>query len=222
MTRVLAFFSLLLQLFGGNAFSMMKSVPRIIEDEFQIPDQLIIERANFVILSGCSGSGKSTLLSELSSLGYQVVAEPGRQVVKEQNSIGGDGLPWTNPLKFMDLTLSKYIFSFNSIPERSKWVFFDRGIPDAVAHFHHVKEPVPNYLKNAVEKFRYSAVIFVTPPWPEIFRNDSERTHDLSSAISAYEASLTSFKGLGYTVLEVPRLHSSERAKFILEALRKE
>ena len=53
-----------------------------------------IIKKNYVIISGCSGGGKSTLLSEkLVRRGYFVVLEPGRQIVKEQHAIDGEGLP---------------------------------------------------------------------------------------------------------------------------------
>jgi predicted ATPase len=50
--------------------------------------------SNFFVITGCSGGGKSTLLSELEQRGYRVFPEPGRQVVKAQQSVDGDGLPW--------------------------------------------------------------------------------------------------------------------------------
>jgi predicted ATPase len=66
-----------------------------------------------VIISGCSGGGKSTLLSELANRGYRIVLEPGRQIVKEQTVIGGDAFPWSNPQKFLDLALSRYLYWTN-------------------------------------------------------------------------------------------------------------
>ena len=73
-----------------------------------------IVKNNYVIISGCSGDGKSTLLSELASRGYQIVFEPGRQIVKEQTVIQGDALPWIDLKKFLDLALSRYLHQFNS------------------------------------------------------------------------------------------------------------
>ena len=72
-------------------------------------------RPHFVILSSCSGGGKSTILSALSRRGYQAVPEPGRQIVKEQEAIDGDALPWKN------------VHQFLITQEKEKFVFFDRG-----------------------------------------------------------------------------------------------
>ncbi len=54
-------------------------------------DAMAAARDFFVVLSGCSGGGKSTLLAELGRRGFRTFAEPGRQIVKEQTAIGGNG-----------------------------------------------------------------------------------------------------------------------------------
>ena len=54
----------------------------------------------FVILSGCSGGGKSTLLEELRARGHATVAEPGRRIVREEMTLGGNALPWIDPEAF--------------------------------------------------------------------------------------------------------------------------
>ena len=94
-----------------------------IEDEYLSEKKDIFHRDNFIIITGCSGGGKSTLLSGLSRKGYLVVPEPGRQIVKEQESIGGYGLPWENLDHFLELALSRYIFQYNSQKEKQKHVF---------------------------------------------------------------------------------------------------
>jgi len=46
-----------------------------------------------VVITGCSGGGKSTLLAELGRRGHRVFPEAGRQIVREQDWIGGDARP---------------------------------------------------------------------------------------------------------------------------------
>jgi predicted ATPase len=82
-----------------------------LEDNYLNETSFPIVKNNYVIISGCSGGGKSTILSELVNRGYSVVLEPGRQIVKEQTAIGGDALPWINLNKFLELDLSRYLFS---------------------------------------------------------------------------------------------------------------
>ncbi len=188
-----------------------------IEDQYSVPDGE--ERSSFVILSGCSGGGKSTLLSELAKRGYSVVSEPGRQIVKEQIGIGGASLPWTNKDMFAELLLSRYMFSFNSASETSKYTFFDRSIIDIVAYYDHIGQTLPEHFERAVRQYRYHRKVFLTPPWPEIYRNDSERKHTFAQAAASYDAHIKAYERLGYEVFEMPKASASERADFILENL---
>jgi predicted ATPase len=80
------------------------------------------------VVSGCSGSGKSTLIAALAERGESVSEEPGRQIVKEQIRIDGDGLPWTNPQRFMDLCAAKAIADFDLYVRQSRRTFFDRRL----------------------------------------------------------------------------------------------
>ena len=120
----------------------------------------------------------------------------------------------------MDLTLSRYIYTFNlPDPETPQWVFFDRGTPDAVSHLEFLKMEVPVYLKAAAGKFRYHHKVFLTPPWPEIFHGDAERTHGLAESIAAYETAVKTYTAYGYQVITVPKDNVQNRAKFILQML---
>ena len=50
---------------------------------------------------------------------------------------------WTNPQKFLDLALSRYLYQFNSQAQTDQFIFFDRGIIDAVQ----LDFPQPNTFK---------------------------------------------------------------------------
>lgn len=175
-----------------------------------------IIKKKYVVISGCSGGGKSTLLSELVRRGYSVVLEPGRQIVKEQHAIDGDALPWTNLQKFLDLALSRYIYQFNSQEHTDQFIFFDRGIIDAVQ----LDSPQPKYFQNAANNFRYNRLVFLVPPWPEIFANDAERKHDFESAVKEFDELLIKYKNFGYETVIIPKVSVKERVDFILEKLK--
>ncbi|HEV8051946.1 MAG TPA: AAA family ATPase, partial [Parachlamydiaceae bacterium] len=169
---------------------------------------------NYVVISGCSGGGKSAILSELAYRGYSFVPEPGRQIVKEQIAIEGDALPWINLNKFLELALSRYVFQFNQ-KESLKIVFFDRGIVDAIQ----LDQAQPVYFQNAAKKFRYQRLVFLVPPWEEIFVNDAERKHDFESAKREFEELLIKYKKFGYETVLIPKTTVKERADFILNRL---
>ncbi len=188
-----------------------------IEDKYNIPADYPIIRPNFVILSGCSGGGKSTLLSEMAKRGYDFVPEPGRQIVKEQEAIHGDGLPWKNLGKFLDLALSRYIHQFMITEESKKFVFFDRGIADAID----LNDKGNQHFWNAANKFRYNQKVFLVPPWEEIYKNDSERKHSFQEAIKEYESLLIKYKKLDYEVVIIPQDSVQNRVDFIISNLTK-
>jgi predicted ATPase len=185
-----------------------------LEDEYLSEKSFPIVKDNYVVISGCSGGGKSSLLSELASRGYPVVQEPGRQIVKEQIAINGDALPWSNPEKFLDLALSRYILQFNS-QKQQQLIFFDRGIIDALQ----LDSSQPEYFQRAAQNFRYNRLIFLVPPWEEIFANDTERKHNFESAKKEFNELLIKYKNVGYETVLVPKMPVKERADFILEKL---
>lgn len=174
-----------------------------------------ITKNNYIVISGCSGGGKSTLLSELETRGYSTVQEPGRQIVKEQMAIGGDALPWINLDKFLELALSRYLFQYNSQTESEEITFFDRSIVDAIQ----LDESQPQYFNEAAHKFKYNNLVFLTPPWEEIFTNDPERKHDFESATKEFDELLIKYKNFGYETVLLPKTSVKERADFILDKL---
>jgi predicted ATPase len=186
-----------------------------IENAYLNETNFPIIKNNYVVISGCSGGGKSSLLSELAKRGHQIVLEPGRQIVKEQQVIGGDALPWTNLQKFLDLALSRYLFQFIAHKDVQRLIFFDRGIIDALQ----LNQDQPVYFQTAVRKFRYNPLVFLVPPWEEIFRGDAERKHDFTSAKKEFEELLIKYKDFGYETVLIPKTSVQERADFILSKL---
>jgi predicted ATPase len=190
----------------------------VLEDGYR-PDSVGQAKDKFVVLSGCSGGGKSSLLSALAARGYRVFAEPGREVIREQNFIGGDATPEKDVLKFLDLTISRTMRHMISAASTKATVFFDRSIVDQVGGFERMGMEIPTHLQRAVELFRYHRRVFITPPWPEIFRNDAERRHSFEDAVANYETQLKTYERFGYEPVMIPRLSVEERADFVLKTL---
>ena len=91
------------------------------------------------------------------------------------------------------------------------WLFFDRGLIDPAAALQHLTgEPAAN---------RYHRRVFLTPPWPEIYRTDPERRHGLDMALAEYSRLLKIYPSLGYEVSILPKVGVEERADFVLRTL---
>ena len=188
------------------------------EDEYQ-PQRVEARRQNLVLVSGCSGGGKSALLGELRRRGYQVFDEPGRQIVKEQLYTGGDALPWENTRKFMELVLSRASHQIVTAACSDQLSFFDRGIVDTYKYFANQASSGPGHINTCVEKYRYNEKVFVAPPWPEIYRTDSERRHSFADALDEYNSLLVTYERLGYRAVFLPKVDVDARADFVLATL---
>ena len=173
----------------------------------------------FFLISGCSGSGKSSLLGELARRGYRTSDEPGRQIVKEQLSIGGDALPWENAAKFIDHVIARAIHQMIVAARSDGVVFFDRGIVDAVTALEQMQVPIaPHYLR-ALELYGHNRKVFLSPPWPEIYRTDSERRHAFADAAREYTALEEAYTRRGYDIVILPKLDVAARADFVLSVV---
>ncbi len=171
------------------------------------------------ILSGCSGSGKSSLLSELSRRGYEVVPEPGREIVKDQLAIGGDALPWADVQRFSELCISRGMGNFNRARPNGRPILFDRSIIDNIAYFVHCESGVPEPFLRAANLYHYGPRVFMTPPWREIFTTDTERRKTFAEAVAEYENLVATYTRLGYVVVPVPHAPVTERADFVIHEL---
>ena len=68
----------------------------------------------------------------------------------------------------------------------------------------------------AARIYRYAKKVFVTPPWPEIFRQDEERRHSFEDALAQYPLALEVYLRCGYALIEIPKLPVAERVDFVL------
>jgi predicted ATPase len=168
-----------------------------------------------VVVSGCSGAGKSSLLQEMARRGFRVQPEPGRQIVKEQLFIGGDGLPWENAVRFIEMCVSRAMYFYNTAVPTDKPVLFDRSFLDNVKGFAKLGLPVPDSLTEALRRYRYAPRVFMTPPWQELFANDAERRHTFEDAEAEYAALLQWYAENGYETVPIPRGTVAERATFM-------
>ncbi|KWT83338.1 ATPase [Agrobacterium tumefaciens str. B6] len=167
----------------------------------------------FIILSGCSGGGKSTLLAELARRGFVTVEEPGRRIVIEEPRNNGTALPWIDIEAFARRAITMALEDRQKAPADGL-VFFDRGLIDAASALRHVGgDGFIDTLKNT---HRYNPLVFLTPPWPEIYQGDDERRHDFDAAVEEYDRLVRDYEALGYDSVVLPKSGIEERADFIL------
>lgn len=169
-------------------------------------------------ITGASGGGKSTLVAALAAQGHATVAEAGRQIVIDQLEAEGSALPWKDRGAFARLLFERSISAFDRAPADG-YVFFDRSFIEAIAYCMLTGLPVPEGWHEQAAARRFDAPVFVCPPWPQIFTQDSERRHDFDEACRDHAANVAAYEDAGYELVEIPRLPVAERVAFVLDTL---
>ena len=179
----------------------------------------MIYKPNFFVITGGPGVGKTTLLEVLAQQGFPYVPEVAREIIREQVSQNGDALPWANIPAYTQLMLSRSVKSFEQYQKQETVLFFDRGIPDTLAYAHLTHQPISSELQHAVQDFRYNPLVFILPPWSEIYQTDSERKQTYQEAVATYDVMLATYQQLAYTPVIVPKGTPEERANFVIDSL---
>jgi len=177
----------------------------------------MLEKPNFFVLTGGPGVGKTTLIRQLAAMGECVVGESARAVIREQTDAGGEGVPWRDNDLYVRLCAERDIASFDGLADESRPVFFDRGIIDSYRANGAVPSPM---LHEAIRTRRYNRMVFLFPPWPEIYQTDAERRQSWAEAERTFQVIAKALPELGYAPLVVPRDSVERRAAFVLRAAR--
>ncbi|MEH0929134.1 AAA family ATPase [Micromonospora sp. CPCC 205558] len=88
-------------------------------------------------------------------------------------------------------------------------------MPDLVGYHLLLGWPVPDHLAAAARQFRYHRRVFVAPPWPQIYTNDSERNQDFTEAVRTHDAMVTAYTQLGYELSALPLGDVATRRAFV-------
>lgn len=171
----------------------------------------------FFVVTGGPGSGKTTLLAALAKQGFAVSQEAGRAIIRQQQAIGGDALPWKDPAAFATLMLSWEIRNHEIAGSAEGPVFFDRGLPDIAGYLRLSGLPVPAPVEKAIARFRYNRLVFIAPPWHGIYATDAERHQGWQEAVRTFEAMREAYGQRGYELAPLPLAPVGERVAFVLD-----
>lgn len=112
--------------------------------------------------------------------------------------------------------LQRSIESFREHTPASKPLFADRGIPDTLCYARLIGRPHTSSIERACWRYRYAPLVFLAPPWSEIYETDSERKQDFAEAVRTYHQMLQVYRECGYETIDLPKLPPLARAQFIL------
>lgn len=170
-----------------------------------------------VVITGGPGTGKSTILQQLEDKGYPIHQEVSRAVIKEEINKNSELLPWRDLPGFSEKVFKGQTAQWHQA-RAGAINFYDRGILDVIAYLK--KDLLPHdALADLVGHYPYHRSVFLTPPWPEIYAQDTERREDLQTMQAIHDALLTTYQEFDYEVFEIPKGDPVLRMKFVLDHL---
>lgn len=170
---------------------------------------------NCYVITGGPGVGKTTLLKALARLGYYTVAENARTIIKEEMAGNGDGLPWKNKARYLQLMFDAAVLSYHAVAPTNEIYFFDRGILDAICYADMEGITVSPEMKQLAKTLRYHSKVFILPPWQEIYHTDEERKQTWDEALHTFTLMKATYVKYGYQIIEVPKDSIENRVGFI-------
>lgn len=171
-----------------------------------------MSKENRYIITGGPGSGKSSLLNALIQEGYNGFEEISRVVIREQHEINGDKLPWKNLKDFAEICFERMSLQLNEC-NSSTPCFYDRGLPDIIAYMRRGGLHVPEKFFSKCQE--YNTIVFIAPPWSDIYINDDERPESFRDSMEIYQFLKETYTKLEFELIELPFVSISERVKFI-------
>jgi predicted ATPase len=170
-----------------------------------------------VIVTGGPGAGKTTLLAELAARGYATVDESARANIAERLARGESPRP--DQCAFAREILRRDVEKYVSRARTSEWVFFDRGLIEALGMLDDASPLSPSELASALATYPFHPTVFVLPPWEAIYATDSERDQTFADALDVHARVVRWYRSCGYVLDEVPRLPVAQRAEHVLRTL---
>jgi predicted ATPase len=165
------------------------------------------------VLTGGPCTGKTTTLNALLEKGFHVIPETPRVIIEQQQSVGGDILPWKNVALFQIEVMRKQLDMESKI-QQGATAFLDRGVADAIAYCNFYGISAPEDLLSAARRNRYDGV-FMLDMLP-VYETDSGRKEDAESARKIHDLIRKVYTGLDYDVIDVPVASVGERIELIL------
>ena len=166
------------------------------------------------VVTGGPGGGKTTVLNALRDRGYQTVPEAARRIIKDRVAAGLSPRP--DPVSFGQEILSSDIEKYQNATACDHAVFFDRGVLDALYMLNSAGALTGKDVERYIQRFPYNEVVFLLPPWREIYVSDSERDQSFEESVEVYEGMKAWYAKWGYETVEVPRDNVNKRVSFIL------
>jgi len=167
---------------------------------------------NKFIFSGGPGAGKTTVLNAMKARGLYVVPDVAREVIRARLDSGLTPRP--EPDVFANSIFEKDVANYKTAPSNSV-CFFDRGVVDSLGMLHSSDVFSDDEIDVNLYRYPYNQVVFVFPPWKEIYRTDSERDQSWEESVGVFESVISWYSRCEYEIRLVPIGSLQERVEFV-------
>jgi predicted ATPase len=79
--------------------------------------------------------------------------------------------------------------------------------------------PLPADVALALQTCRYHPTVYLTPPWPQIYQQNTARRHRFAEAVAVYDALCDWLPQWGCRTRDIPRLPVEDRVAWLLQDL---
>ncbi len=170
-----------------------------------------------IVITGGPGAGKTTLLDALTERYHcRVMPDSARKLIQQRASANLSPRP--EPLEFATTLVEMDAANYLSAGDQ-KICFFERGVLDSLGMLQHAGGITPDELDAYVDQHRYNPLVFVLPPWREIYVQDSERDHSYGHAEAVFESITRWYRRWDYRLVELPKTSVPERVDFVVQTL---
>jgi len=172
---------------------------------------------NFIVLTGGPGGGKTSIIEALRQLGYPVVEETGRSMIRERLNRGLSPRP--EPAEFARLLFETDLEHYRRLAGSKELTFFDRSFLDGACLLAGVNKTYYEHIGATLKSCRFNRRVFITPPWKDIYCNDGERDQTFEEAVASYETLDAWYRKMGYEPEAVPFGSVGDRVEYILRSI---
>jgi len=148
----------------------------------------------------------------LQARGFYCVPDVAREIIRDRLDSGLSPRP--EPDVFANSIFEKDVANYKAAPSNSV-CFFDRGVVDSLGMMHSCGLLSNDEIDMNLCRYPYNPVVFVFPPWKEIYRTDSERDQSWEESVSVFESVISWYSRCKYEIRLVPIGPLQERAEFV-------
>ena len=152
------------------------------------------------------------LLNAMRALGYCCVPEVARAIIKARLDSGLSPRPQS--VEFANSIFDADVANYQIAPS-SGVCFFDRGVVDALGMQHLCNTLSEDEIDLNLRRYSYNRVVFLFPPWEEIYQTDGERDQSFAESVRVFKSVKSWYSRCGYQIQEVPIGTLNERVAFI-------